>query len=106
MKDDTTRAVSVRLLDKEYLVGCPEAEQDGLRRASLYLDQKMREIRAGGKPMGLDRIAVMAALNIAHELLVERGDKGATADPVLDARLNALGERIDAALQRAARTDG
>jgi len=66
-KDRST--VSVKILDKEYLFACKEGEQEGLMEAASYLDEKMRQIRATSKTLGPDRIAVMAAINIAHELL-------------------------------------
>jgi cell division protein ZapA len=59
----------VQILDKDYLIACPEEERPGLHQSASYLDEKMREIRASGKIHGLERIAVMAALNIAHEFL-------------------------------------
>lgn len=61
--------VEVRILDKEYLVTCPEEEQEALLRSARHLDRKMREIRNSGKVFGTERIAVMAALNIANEML-------------------------------------
>jgi len=61
--------VKVNILDKEYLVACPEEARGELERAAGHLDQKMREIRASGKVFGTERIAVMAALNITNDLL-------------------------------------
>lgn len=61
--------VKVNILDKEYLVACPEEQRPELERAAFHLDQKMREIRSSGKVFGTERIAVMAALNISHDLL-------------------------------------
>ncbi|OEY65673.1 cell division protein ZapA [Marinobacter sp. X15-166B] len=61
--------VEVKILDKEYLVACPAEKQAALLEAAGHLDQKMREIRTSGKVFGTERIAVMAALNITHELL-------------------------------------
>jgi cell division protein ZapA len=60
--------VSIRILDKEYRIACEPREQDGLRESARLLDGKMREIRKTGRVIGTDRIAVMAALNIAHDL--------------------------------------
>ena len=57
--------VSVHILDKEYRIACTSDEEDNLHKAAHYLDEQMREIRAGGKVIGADRIAVMAALNMA-----------------------------------------
>ena len=84
--------VEVKILDKEYLVACPQAEQEALLR-SRHLDTKMREIRASGKVFGTERIAVMAALNITNEML-ERDTMSDTASSIL----NAMDEKLDTAL--------
>ena len=81
--------VEVRILDKEYLVACPLEEQEALLRAARHLDSKMREIRASGT----ERIAVMAALNITHELL-ERD----TMSDATSSLLKAMDNRLDEAL--------
>jgi cell division protein ZapA len=89
--------VSIRILDKEYRIACAPHEQDGLRESARLLDGKMREIRKTGRVIGTDRIAVMAALNIAHELFQlqrSRTPDGAEVDP----RLVLLQERIAQAL--------
>ena len=65
----------VHILDKEYLVACPDEEREALYASAEFLSQKMTEIRDSGKVVGADRIAVMAALNIAHELLESRHHK-------------------------------
>ncbi len=61
--------VTLQILDKEYRIACPAEERDNLESAARCLNDKMREIRSSGKVIGADRIAVMAALNITHELL-------------------------------------
>ncbi|HEY6985117.1 MAG TPA: cell division protein ZapA [Rhodanobacteraceae bacterium] len=61
--------VTVSILDREYLIACTPDERPGLIAAAAFLDAKMREIRAGARSANLDRIAVLAALTIAHELL-------------------------------------
>ncbi|MCH8499937.1 MAG: cell division protein ZapA [Marinobacter sp.] len=76
----TPTTVEVKILDKDYLVACPEHAQEALQRAARHLDKKMREIRNSGKVFGLERIAVMAALNITHELLENSSMSGAAAD--------------------------
>lgn len=63
------RTVTVRILDKEYQVACPAEQEAELIVSASYLDKQMRSIRESGKVIGLERIAVMAALNISHELL-------------------------------------
>ncbi|MDD7805814.1 MAG: cell division protein ZapA [Endozoicomonas sp. (ex Botrylloides leachii)] len=69
---ETASAVVVKLLDKEYRVNCCAKERAALIDAAHYLNEKMKDIRTGGKVIGLERIAVMAALNISHELLICR----------------------------------
>ena len=86
MSDDRITRVSVRMLDKEYQVACPAEERSDLLDSAEYLDAKMREIRDTGKVVGLDRIAVMAALNIANELIKMRHG-GGSLDGDLGARL-------------------
>ncbi|MEK6748343.1 MAG: cell division protein ZapA [Pseudomonadota bacterium] len=67
-------AVDMRILDKDYRVACTPQEKPALVNAARYLDSKMREIKDSGKIIGSERIAVMAALNIAYELLRHRDD--------------------------------
>ena len=98
MTTDASR-VSVRILEKEYHVACPAEERAALLDSAEYLNRKMREIRDSGKVVGLDRIAVMAALNITNDLLLSRGrDEGAESD--LAVRLKTLRERVESALTR------
>ncbi len=61
--------VNVKILEKEYQFSCPAEDRKSLLESAEILNAKMREIRDGGKVVGLDRIAVMAALNMAHDLL-------------------------------------
>ncbi|NOT18420.1 MAG: cell division protein ZapA [Sulfuriferula sp.] len=63
-----SKGLDISILGREFRVACPEPEQEALLTAAQYLDQKMREIREQGKVIGVERIAVMAALNIAFEL--------------------------------------
>ena len=65
----TTKTLEVKLLDRELRVACPEEERGELLDSVAYLDKKMREIRDAGKIASVERIALMAALNITHELL-------------------------------------
>jgi cell division protein ZapA len=89
--------VSVRILEKEYQVSCPADERTNLLDSADLLNQKMREIRDSGKVVGLDRIAVMAALNITNELLQAHAkDKALEGD--VGVRLKNLTERLDSAL--------
>ena len=79
------------------MVSCPESERTALIAAARYLDEKMREIQDGGKVIGTERCAVMAALNLANELLELR--RQAASMPVdVDSRLRSLRGKIDAVL--------
>ena len=90
---DKNTTVSVKILEKEYQVACPDDEVDALTASARYLDGHMSEIRDTGKVFGLDRTAVMAVLNIANELL---GDKGRadTVSEQFDSQVHSLSERI------------
>ena len=90
--------VNVRILDKEYQVSCKADEKAALLDSADLLNQRMREIRDGGKITGLDRIAVMAALNMANELLRSEG-KGQELESDAALRLQAMRERVESALQ-------
>ena len=96
MSDDRVSRVSVRLLDREYQVACPSEERADLLDSAEYLDAKMREVRDGGKVIGLDRIAVISALNLANELIKLRRH-GSTLDGDVGARIRTLRERVEAA---------
>ena len=75
MKSDA-RGIEVTILDRKLRIACKEEERQDLLKAVDYLDVKMREIRGGGKVMGGERVAILAALNIAHELLSTRPGSG------------------------------
>ena len=99
MTDDRITRVSVRVLDREYQVACPAEERSDLLDSAEYLDAKMREVRDTGKVVGLDRIAVISALNIANELIKMRHG-GGSLDGDLGARLRGMRERVETALEK------
>ncbi len=90
--------VSVRILEKEYQFACPASERNDLLNSAEFLNAKMRQIRDSGKVVGLDRIAVMAALNLANDLLKNRHE-GETVDSSLGLRLKSMRERVESALE-------
>lgn len=92
--------VTVRILEHEYQVQCPENERESLLAAAEYLNQRMNAIRKKGKALGMERIAVMAALNMAAELLDGKRSSGKTRtlDTSASERLQQLQLRIDSAL--------
>lgn len=84
--------VTVQILDKEYCIACPTNQRANLESAARYLDGKMREIRSSGKVIGADRVAVMAALNITHDLLHKQQS--------LDQQVSSTRERVRDLLDR------
>jgi cell division protein ZapA len=87
--------VSVSILDREYQIACPPDERPGLIAAAAYLDGKMREVRNGARSATADRIAVLAALNVVHELLELKRDS-TQADSAVGDDLMSLRSRLDA----------
>jgi cell division protein ZapA len=99
VSEDRVSRVSVRLLDREYQVACPPEQRSDLLDSAEYLDAKMREVRDTGKVVGLDRIAVISALNLANELIKLRRS-GSSVDADLGAKLQKLRERVESALEK------
>jgi len=89
-------AISVNILGKEFMVACSDEERPGLVAAAKYLDGKMKEIHSTGRVLGTERCAVIAALNITHELL-QCQDEG--IPPEMGDRIRALQGKIDSVLQ-------
>ena len=94
-----TRQEHIRLLDKEYTVACPPEEREGLLESAHLLDGKMREIRSRGKIVGTERIVVMAALNVIHDLLQEQNGGSSTSRDV-EVRLRMIQDKIESALEQ------
>lgn len=88
--------VSVSILDKDYQVSCPPEERHDLMRAASELDRRMREVRKSGTIVGLERIAIMVALNLCHELQ-QRPDQGSESPETL-ATLERLSNKLATAL--------
>lgn len=89
--------IAVNILGKEYRIACEPGAENELISAARFLDARMREVRGSGKVIGTDRIAVMVALNLAHELLEEKSEQDSAASSA-NKRLRALRERIEIAL--------
>jgi cell division protein ZapA len=90
--------VSVHLLDREYLVGCPEGEKAALLSAASLIDRQLRDVRATNRNATLDRVFVLAALNLAHELIQLRESEGHSR-AALAQSLGELNLRLDGLLQ-------
>ena len=92
MSGEATR-VSIRILEKEYHVACPPEHRHALLDSAELLNRRMREIRDSGKVIGVERVAIMAALNIAHELLTTRTGGFDIGD--FKRRINSMQEQIE-----------
>lgn len=96
MSDAPIVPVTVRILDREYQVACPEDEKEALLDSARDLNDRMKAIRDTGKVVGVDRIAVMAALNLARELLEQRDVQRGRDEA--ERRLRALNRKLETAL--------
>ena len=94
---DESVTVTVKLLDREFLVGCKPDEREGLLAAVEHLNRKMREIRHASRSPGYDRIAVLAALDITHDLLVLQRSQSTVSDRAGE-HLAMLRRKLEAAL--------
>lgn len=91
--------INVKILEKEYQISCPADERKALIDSAEMLNAKMREIRDSGKVVGLDRIAVMAALNMANDLIVSYSVGDGLQTEAKD-KVRAMCERVESALQK------
>lgn len=96
---EAQKTVEVNLLGRTYRVACDDGEREALMQAVTYLDGKMNEIRKAGKVTGAERIAVMAALNVAHELLSVKLGGGFDMGQA-KRRLSDIESRLDAAIAK------
>jgi cell division protein ZapA len=92
----TAKSVDVQILGRDFTVSCTEEERQGLLDAVNYLDKKMRDIRDSGKVVGAERIAIMAALNLSHEVLNTKAGDVDIGD--YKRRINAMQSQIDEAI--------
>ena len=99
MSDDDKKTVNVTILDKPYQVALPQGEHVALTKSAQHLDEQMRSIRKAGKVVGLERIAVMAALNITNDLLKQDVEEEA-ANRYIDHNIDQLTSKIDAAIAK------
>ena len=96
---EAPKTVEVNLLGRSYRVACSDAEREALMQAVAYLDTKMNEIRKAGKVVGTERIAVMAALNVAHELLSVKLGSGFDVGQAKQ-RISAIESQLDQAIAK------
>jgi cell division protein ZapA len=94
---NATKTLDVKILDRELRIACPDEERGELLDAVAYLDKRMREIRDAGKIASVERIALMAALNITHELLGTKVGRGIDLSD-FKRRMDSMQAAIDQAL--------
>ncbi len=97
---ESAAPISVTILDREYQFMCAPEERAALREAAELLDARMRDIKAQGNLLALERIAVMAALNMSDEIIKLR-QEGVTRSETVDQRIRMLADRLDDALAEA-----
>lgn len=97
MDSEAPSTVVVRILDKEYQISCPPSEQEALLKSARHLDENMRKIKSRGNIHGLEKISVMAALNITHEMLSKNRLLNETRHNTVQ-QLKFLEDKIDHAL--------
>lgn len=93
---DSSKAVDIKIMGRQFTIACTEDEHADLLSAVSYLNKKMSEISESGKVIGVEKIAIMAALNLSHELLNIKSGNVDVGD--VKRRLNAMHESIDAQL--------
>lgn len=96
----SNETVFVKILDKEYQVACPREERQALVESAQLLDERMKAIRGTGAVIGLERIAVMAALNLSHELLQAKNTGNTTGSAVNQGDLLRLNEKLERSLAK------
>jgi len=90
--------VTVRIADKEYKISCPEGEHESLLVSARRVGEDMKKMRESGKALGPEKIAVMVALNIAHELINAESSSN-TEDSYISEHLDSLQQSVDTALK-------
>lgn len=94
---DADNIVEVKILDRQYRVKCPSEKVQELQDAARHVDEQMRKLRQGGNAMSMDRLAVIAALNICHEFLNLQKQKNNCIDLMFE-RIQGLHDRVENAL--------
>jgi len=97
MSDDNRSTVEITLLGRSFVIACPPDQEAGLQRAARYLDRALQGVQAHSPTMATEKVALMAALNISHELLQARDENQAR-----EAQLERLDQRLARALGDAA----
>jgi len=89
-----SKPLNINIMGREFYITCPDEEQEDIQLAATYLDKKIQEIKAEGKIVDSDRIAIIAALSITHELLILRNGSGFDIDE-FKRRIVSLKKKVD-----------
>lgn len=92
------KVVDLKILNKEFKINCPEGAEEQLYHSALYLEKKMQDIRNNGRVISLEKIAIIAALNLSHELLTQRQQKETYIHSVTE-QIERLQDKLEKALQ-------
>ena len=99
MSNSNTKPVSLRILDKEYVVACPETECETLLASASYLSKKLQTVREGGKTVSNERMVVVSALNVIHEYFQYKQEESDNLQAI-NSYVQRLNDKIDLALIR------
>lgn len=97
--NESPQTVSVTILEKEYQISCPPDEVDALMESAAFLDHRMKEIKKNSQVYGLERVAIMAALNIANDYISQSSQTSEISD-VQEDSLKILAQKVDFAIKR------
>ena len=97
MSNTNSKAISIQILGKTYQIACPEGQEHELLDAAYHLDKRLMEIKKHSRVAGTDRVIIMGALNLTHELLQQR-TQGQSAVEKMQGDLQKLTDKLDAAL--------
>jgi len=90
--------VTISILGRDYQISCPPSEEEGLRKSAKYLDKQMEGVKSRGSTLAFEKVAIMAALNISHELL-QKSQQAADLEHTSLDKIKKLQDKIDLALQ-------
>jgi len=96
MNDNDTIPVTITILEKDYKISCPKGEHESLLLSARNVNESMLKVREGGKALSADRVAVMAAINIAHDLV--KTGKQPTISNDLENKIDQIQKSIDSVL--------
>lgn len=96
---EKTINTTIEILGKFYPIRCPESDVESLQQAAKYLDDLMANIQSSGKAINLERIAIMAALNISHQLLQQNNQKDSWMNKI-NSRITSLQDKLESAINK------